>query len=185
MAPAATGAELSPAAAKLLDVRPETERFSMIAHSRRESALVRYAGLIDLAGLRETLATGPIFVVAWSPDLTVVPAAGAAEAPWRWGFAETAISALHHVVYAAVGEGRVPSAEPGLTGALREACWSGGGCALPVGLLGTLRRKWRTACPVERLIRLTSIDVEPRRQIVAAGRQPEGCPAARRAVGSS
>jgi hypothetical protein len=30
-----------------------------------------------------------------------VPALGAADPPWRWGAAELAISAWHHLVYAA------------------------------------------------------------------------------------
>ena len=35
------------------------------------------------------------------PDFVVVPALGVSDPPWRWGAAEVAISALHHVAYAA------------------------------------------------------------------------------------
>lgn len=91
-------------AAKLLGVRPEKDRFAVIAHSSMGVGLGAVRGMIDLAGLRGSPAAVAFFAVAWSPDLVVVPAAGAAEAPWRWGIVETAISALHHVVYAAAGE---------------------------------------------------------------------------------
>jgi hypothetical protein len=60
--------------------------------------------LIDLAGLRGPAASAAWFAVVWSPDLIVVPAAGAAPPPWRWGLTETAISGFHHLVYAAAGE---------------------------------------------------------------------------------
>lgn len=91
-------------AGKLLGVRPEQDRFAAIAHFSMGVGLGAVRGLIDVAGLRGPAASAAFFAVAWSPDLVLVPAAGAAQPPWRWGFAETAISALHHVVYAAAGE---------------------------------------------------------------------------------
>jgi len=92
-------------AAKLLGVRPRDEtRFGTIAHATTGVALGAARGLLDLAGLRGGAAAGTFLAIAWAPDLVGVPAAGVAPPPWRWGVKETAISALHHVVYAGVGE---------------------------------------------------------------------------------
>ena len=91
-------------AAKLLGVEPRSERFGVIAHVSMGVGLGAVRGLLDLAGLRGTAAAGAFFAIAWTPDLVLVPVAGAAEPPWRWGAAEVAISALHHAVYAAAGE---------------------------------------------------------------------------------
>lgn len=94
-------------AAKLLDVEPRgsgTGRFAAIAHGSAGVAFGVTRGLIDVAGLTGPAAAAAFFAVAWSPDLVGVPAIGAAPPPWRWGIEETAISALHHVVYAATGE---------------------------------------------------------------------------------
>jgi hypothetical protein len=100
-------ASMAPAqlAAKLLGVRPQAEtRFGTIAHITAGVGLGAARGLLDLAGLRGPAAAGAFLAIAWSPDLVAVPAAGAAPPPWRWGVKENAISALHHVVYAGVGE---------------------------------------------------------------------------------
>jgi hypothetical protein len=92
-------------AAKLLGVEPKGDRFGMIAHVAMGIGRGSARGLIDLAGLRGAAAGAAFFAVAWTPDLLLVPAAGAAEPPWRWGVVETAISGLHHAVYAAAGDG--------------------------------------------------------------------------------
>jgi hypothetical protein len=94
-------------AARLLDVKPRNPssgRFPAIAHGVTGVGLGATRGLIDVAGLRGPAATLAFFAVAWSPDLVAVPAAGAASPPWRWGLVETALSGLHHGVYAAVGD---------------------------------------------------------------------------------
>jgi hypothetical protein len=52
-------------------------------------------------GLREPALTGAFFVLACLPDVAIGPLAGAAEAPWRWGARELAISLAHHAAYAA------------------------------------------------------------------------------------
>lgn len=94
-------------AAKLLDVEPHNltgGRFPAIAHGVTGVGLGATRGLIDVAGLRGPAATLAFFAVAWSPDLVAVPAAGAAQPPWRWGVLETALSGLHHGVYAAAGD---------------------------------------------------------------------------------
>jgi hypothetical protein len=98
----------SKVAGKLLGVRPRgrggEQRFAAVSHLAMGVSLGTARGLIDLAGLRGPAASAAWFAVVWSPDLIVVPAAGAAAPPWRWGVAETAISGFHHLVYAAAGE---------------------------------------------------------------------------------
>jgi hypothetical protein len=92
-------------AAKLLGVKPKKEqRFGTVAHLTMGVSLGAARGLLDLAGLSRNAAAAAFFAVAWTPDLVVVPAAGAADPPWKWGVAETAISGFHHAVYAAAGE---------------------------------------------------------------------------------
>jgi hypothetical protein len=92
-------------AAKLLGVRPRNEmRFGTIAHLATGIGLGAARGVLGLTGLRGPPAAGAFLAIAWAPDLVAVPAAGAAPPPWRWGVKETAISALHHVVYAGAGE---------------------------------------------------------------------------------
>ena len=94
-------------AGKLLGV-PDPERaaarFAVVAHAATGVALGTTRGLLDLAGLRSAPAAGAFFALAWAPDLVGVPAAGAADPPWRWGAAEVVISAAHHAVYAAAGD---------------------------------------------------------------------------------
>ncbi len=94
-------------AATLLGVRPrlgKADRFAAIAHVTAGISLGAARGLIDVLGLRGPAASGAFFAVAWTPDLVAVPAAGAAEPPWRWGATEIAISGFHHLVYAAAGD---------------------------------------------------------------------------------
>jgi len=94
-------------AGRLLGVKPRKkagDRFAAIAHLSAGVSLGATRGLLDLVGLRGAPAAVAFFWIAWTPDLVVVPAAGAAEPPWRWGAGELAISAAHHAVYAATGE---------------------------------------------------------------------------------
>lgn len=76
------------------------ERLSTAAHATFGTALGGVPGALDAAGVREPAATLAFLAVGWSPDLVLVPVAGSAEPPWRWGAAEVAISGAHHVVYA-------------------------------------------------------------------------------------
>ena len=95
-------------AGRLLGVKPRKKaggRFAAVAHGATGVSLGATRAAIDLAGVRGPAAPAAFFALAWTPDLVAVPAAGAAEPPWRWGAGEVAISALHHVVYAAAGEG--------------------------------------------------------------------------------
>jgi hypothetical protein len=70
------------------------------AHVASGLALGLPRALLARAGVHEPLATALFLPIAWTPDLLVVPALGVADPPWRWGPAELAISALHHVAYA-------------------------------------------------------------------------------------
>lgn len=95
-------------AGRLLGVKPRKRaggRFATIAHVSSGISLGAARGLLDLTGLRDTPAAVAFFWIVWAPDLVAVPAAGAAEPPWRWGPTEVAISGLLHAVYAAAGEG--------------------------------------------------------------------------------
>jgi hypothetical protein len=94
-------------AGKLLGVKPRKrsgDRFATVAHATAGISLGATRGLLDVAGVRGPAAPAAFFAIAWMPDLAVVPAAGAAPPPWRWGAKEVAISAAHHAIYAATGE---------------------------------------------------------------------------------
>ena len=57
-------------------------------------------------GLLRPVAGGPgrFLLLAWLPDLALVPALGQAPPPWRWGATELALSAAHHAAYAGAAE---------------------------------------------------------------------------------
>jgi len=57
-----------------------------------------------LLGARPVGSPAAFFAAAWLPDLALVPAFGDTPPPWRWGVGEVAISALHHLAYAAAAE---------------------------------------------------------------------------------
>jgi hypothetical protein len=91
---------------RLLGVRPVDEagerRFATVAHVATGVGLGASRGLLEVAGLRDVRATLPAqLAIVLTPELVAAPALGATEPPWRWGIAETAISLVHHVVYAA------------------------------------------------------------------------------------
>ena len=81
--------------------REGRERLGTVAHAAFGTLLGLARGAIGALGLREPAASAAFLTIAWAPDLVVVPALGAADPPWRWGAAELAISAWHHVVYVA------------------------------------------------------------------------------------
>jgi len=94
-------------AGRLLGVKPRKrggERFATAAHLATGTSLGTARAALDLAGVKGRAAPAAFFAIAWLPDLVAVPAAGAAPPPWRWGATEVAISAAHHVAYAAAGE---------------------------------------------------------------------------------
>jgi hypothetical protein len=104
-APSTAPAEV---AGKLIGAKPRKragDRFATVAHVVTGVSLGTARGLLDVAGVRGAAAPAAFFATAWVPELIAVPAAGAAPPPWRWGALELAISAFHHGVYAAAGEG--------------------------------------------------------------------------------
>lgn len=58
-------------------------------------------GLLDRMGLGSRAAGAALFAGAMIPETVVVPALGAADAPWRWSPTDTAVSLVHHAVFAA------------------------------------------------------------------------------------
>jgi hypothetical protein len=56
--------------------------------------------LLDVAGLGPVAATAAHHGALWGSELAMLPALGVAPPFWRWGAAEVAIDAGHHVVYA-------------------------------------------------------------------------------------
>jgi len=95
-------------AGKLIGAKPRKragQRFATVAHLATGVSLGTSRGLLDVAGVHGAAAPAAFFATAWLPELIAVPAAGAAPPPWRWGALEIAISAFHHGVYAAAGEG--------------------------------------------------------------------------------
>jgi len=93
------------AIARLTGWSPDTqegrERLGTAAHAAFGTLLGLARGAIGALGLREPAASAAFLPIAWAPDLAVVPALQAADPPWRWGAAEVAISAWHHIVYVA------------------------------------------------------------------------------------
>jgi hypothetical protein len=57
-------------------------------------------GGMDVAGVPKAAAGAATVGLALAPEVVVVPALGAGPPPWRWGAADTAISLMHHGVYA-------------------------------------------------------------------------------------
>ena len=90
---------------RLLGIEIEDQRvqdlISWTAHVPFGVALGAARELVTRAGLREPAATLAFLAIAWSPDVAVVPALRGADPPWRWPAVEWALSAWHHVVYAA------------------------------------------------------------------------------------
>jgi hypothetical protein len=79
---------------------PARKALGGAAHLASGLALGLPRVLIERGGVREPVATLLFLPIAWSPDLAAVPALGAAEPPWRWGWTETGVSLIHHVAYA-------------------------------------------------------------------------------------
>jgi hypothetical protein len=68
---------------------------------------------VDVAGVRRPIAALPAtFAVVMTPEVLLAPALGATDPPWRWGLAETAISATHHVAWAAGTEAAYRALSP-------------------------------------------------------------------------
>jgi hypothetical protein len=102
---------------RVLGVRPTgpagEQRFATLAHSLTGVSLGAVRGLLDVAGVRRPIAALPAtFAVVMTPEVLLAPALGATDPPWRWGLAETAISAAHHVAWAAGTEAAYRALSP-------------------------------------------------------------------------
>jgi hypothetical protein len=84
------------------ELAPRTRRVAgTVAHLASGLALGPPRVLLARLGVGEPAATALFALVAWTPDAVIVPALGVTDPPWRWGAGEIAISAVHHVAYAA------------------------------------------------------------------------------------
>jgi len=92
------------AAAKVLGIQPRDPagkaRFSNVVHWAYGTGWGAVRGLIGAAGLTGPAATGAHFAAIWPSALVMLPAAGVAPPPWKWGATELGVDALHHLVYA-------------------------------------------------------------------------------------
>ncbi len=73
----------------------------MVGHVATCVVLGVARALLDRLGLGPRSSAVALFGLAMAPEIVVVPALGAAHPPWEWGAEETAISVLHHGVFAA------------------------------------------------------------------------------------
>ncbi len=93
------------AAGKVLGVQPRNpagkQRFSTAVHWGYGTSWGAVRGLIGAAGLDGPEAAGAHFAAIWPSALVMLPALGVAPPPWKWGAAELAIDAGHHLVYVA------------------------------------------------------------------------------------
>lgn len=107
-----SGREASDAPAKALErlfgIDLEDERAEQALVATAHVATSASLGVVA-AGLRRRLPplVAGSFLLAASliPELVVVPALGAAEAPWKWSGKDTAQAVLHHAVYAVATAG--------------------------------------------------------------------------------
>ena len=94
------------AVAGLLNVRANGERAKQLlglgGHLATGVSLGVVRGLLDRLGLGARGAGTALFAVAMVPEAVVVPALGATEPPWKWSATDTAVSLLHHAVFAVV-----------------------------------------------------------------------------------
>lgn len=91
--------------AKLFGVSIRGERrkkmLGTVGHVATAVPLGVVRGLLDRLGLGPRSASAALFGLAMAPEILVVPALGAADPPWKWSAEDTAISILHHGVFAA------------------------------------------------------------------------------------
>jgi hypothetical protein len=93
------------AAAKVLGVQPADprgeRRFATMVHWAYGTSWGAARGVLGALKLRGVPATAAFFATVWGTELVVLPLLDVGVPPvWRWGAAEVAIDALHHVVYA-------------------------------------------------------------------------------------
>ena len=92
------------AAGKVLGVEPRDEagkaRFATAVHWMYGTSWGAVRGLIALRGPGAAPATAQHWAAVWGSSLVMLPALGVAPPFWESGAQETAIDALHHLVYA-------------------------------------------------------------------------------------
>jgi hypothetical protein len=100
------GASSAPAdaAGKVLGVQPRDPdggaRFATVVHWSYGTSWGAARGAIASAGLDGIAATAAHFGAVWGSSLVMLPALGVAPPLWKQPVAETALDALHHLVYA-------------------------------------------------------------------------------------
>jgi hypothetical protein len=89
---------------RLLGIDASTRRrktlLALAGHFGTSLAFGAVRGAMGGAGVRPAPAGGALLGLALLPEVLVVPALGAGPPPWRWSAADSAISVLHHGVYA-------------------------------------------------------------------------------------
>jgi uncharacterized protein YndB with AHSA1/START domain len=89
---------------RLLGIRIRGRRAKVAAgaagHLGASLAVGVARGALDAARVPSRAAGAATLGLALSPEVLVLPALRITPPPWRWGAAESAVSALHHAVYA-------------------------------------------------------------------------------------
>jgi uncharacterized protein YndB with AHSA1/START domain len=88
------------------------EQLMLGGHVGTSLALGSARGVLGRAGLKPGPAGAALFGLALLPDVVILPALGASEAPWRWSAADAAVTVLHHGVYAAATDAAYALLEP-------------------------------------------------------------------------
>lgn len=81
--------------------RRRKQRLALGGHLATAVSFGVVRGLLDRLGLGPRAAGPVMFAAAMLPDAVVVPALGATDPPWRWSATDTAVSLVHHAVFAA------------------------------------------------------------------------------------
>jgi hypothetical protein len=76
-------------------------RFSTLVHWAYGTSWGVPRALLDRAGLGPAAASAAHGGALWGSEQVMLPALGVAPPLWRWGAAEVAIDAGHHLVYTA------------------------------------------------------------------------------------
>lgn len=91
---------------RLLRIDASTRRRKALlasgGHLATSLALGAARGAMAAAGMRPAPAGATLLGLALLPEILIVPALGASPPPWRWSANDSAISVLHHGVYAGV-----------------------------------------------------------------------------------
>ena len=75
-------------------------QLALAGHLATSLSIGAAGGALRSAGMRPAPAGLALFGLALLPEIVIVPALGAAPAPWRWSGVDWAVSVVHHGVYA-------------------------------------------------------------------------------------